>query len=126
MFKNRPEAPKAPTPPATPVVLAPSASSSPKPAPAAAEERKPWEASPTREGGPLDDGEAFKAPAETADDIHTKDEAEAQRKKEEEEREAAEWVVQPEQVPGLKESGWTKEMDEMCVAELLVLWVIIR
>lgn len=126
MFKNRTEAPKAPTPPATPGVLAPSASSSPKPAPAAAEERKPWEASPTREGGPLDDGEASKAPAETADDILTKDEAEAQRKKEEEEREAAEWVVQPEQVPGLKESGWTKEMDEMCVAELLVLWVIIR
>jgi hypothetical protein len=25
------------------------------------------------------------------------------------------WIVQPQDVPGLKESGWTREMDEMCV-----------
>ena len=23
------------------------------------------------------------------------------------------WIVQPSEVPGLKESGWTREMDEM-------------
>jgi hypothetical protein len=116
VFKNRPEAPAVPTPPATPVVLAPSAPSSLKstPAPAAVEERKPWEASPTREGE-KSDGAATKPAAETEADEQRKEDEEAQRKKEEEAREAAEWVVQPEQVPGLKESGWTKEMDEMCV-----------
>lgn len=79
----------------------------------AAEERKPWEASPTREGQSLPGSEAPEPAVEIEVDARRKEEEAAQRKKEDEEREAAEWVVQPEQVPGLKESGWTKEMDEM-------------
>lgn len=34
-------------------------------------------------------------------------------KKEGEESGEESWVVQPGDVPGLKESGWTREMDEM-------------
>lgn len=106
IFKDRPEQPKGPSAPSTPAAAA---LPPPPSVPSAQEDRKPWEASPTRAET------ADPPPEEDPEAIENRKAEEEKIKKEEEEREAREWVVQPEQVPGLKESGWTKEMDEMSV-----------
>lgn len=106
IFKDRPEQPKGLSAPSTPAAAA---LPPPPSAPSAQEDRKPWEASPTRAET------ADPSPEEDPEAVEKRRAEEERIKKEEEEREAKEWVVQPEQVPGLKESGWTKEMDEMSV-----------
>lgn len=76
------------------------------PPPRAPRPPKPKPADPVPMGGD-DDVQIIDDPSQKPLDASEEDE---------EEPPGEEWWVQPGDVPGLKESGWTREMDEMCVA----------